>query len=138
MNPKWFFICLAIAFIAESAEAQQPELNSKASVRGPFVAPDEVVKKIKVGMTEAEVVKLLKPLANDSGTFYWGGSGRHTLYFAFYSYYTKRQIAIDFGEGPSGKVERFSGLHPKTKWTRYDGDSITVDMLPLMFEFKAK
>lgn len=143
MKHKWPLIALASLVTASCDTAQIPPAPKTAiaktttTVQGPFVAPDEVVKKIQIGMSEGEVVKLLKPLADESGTFYWGGSGRHTLYFAFSSFYEKRQLAVDFGEGPHGVVERVSRLHPKTKWTRHDGDSITVDMNPPLNEFKA-
>ena len=81
----------------------------------------QVIAKLHVGMKESDAIALMKPASLDSGCLYYGGSGRSRLYFQCSSY---QQIWI---EANLGVITQVGKLEPKIKWTRYAGDSITVE-----------
>ena len=74
-------------------------------------------------MTEAEGRAILKPYTIDSGTVYWGGSGARRIYFQISE---SKQIWIEMDGGPDGHVQIIGNKELKQKWTRHNGDSITV------------
>jgi hypothetical protein len=100
------------------------------STSSPPAAPDAAagkpaatVAQLKVGMSDAEVRALMKPIAIDSGVVYWGGSGARRVYFEVDR---ASQVWVEVGPGPQGKVVEVGPLAPKGRWVRHGGDSITV------------
>jgi len=81
--------------------------------------------KLRVGMKEAEVLLLMRRVSVDSGRVYYGGTGAGRLYFQVSS---TRQLWLESGGSKSDwRVTAVGAPEPKTKWTRYGGDSITVE-----------
>ena len=86
---------------------------------------ESALSKISVGTLDSDLVAMLKPHSLDSGTVYWGGTGARRMYF---------QIAVDkqiwfelSGPADGNRVTVIGKIEPKTKWTRHDGGSITVE-----------
>jgi hypothetical protein len=74
-----------------------------------------------LGKREADVRRIYEPVATDSGTFFWGGSGCRTLYFAFAD-----ATQVSFELDPVGNVTAAGGPEPKRLWLRHGDGSITV------------
>lgn len=78
-----------------------------------------------VGKGEADVRNAYAASATDAGVVYWGGSGRRRLYLALGD---GTQVWFDLDR--DGVVELAGGPEPRTRWVRYNGDSITVEESP--------
>lgn len=88
-------------------------------------ATQRAIRQLRVGMNEADVVALMRPLSLDFGRVHYGGSGASRLYFQVSS---TQQIWLEsHGAGSDWTVVQIGAPEPKTKWTRYARDSITVD-----------
>src|SRR5262245_19294146 len=104
---------------------QLAEAGEKQPLPVPVLTePLAVVKQLRVGMTEEAARTALKPVTRASGTVYWGGSGARRVYFQVAP---NKQVWVEIGPGPEGKVVQVGPLEPKQRWTRHRGDSITVD-----------
>ena len=79
-------------------------------------------------MLGEEIEEVMAPIALERGTIYWGGSGRHRLYYALPN---GRQVWIEMG----GAAEEWKSMvvgkpEKKQSWIRHDmigGDSITIE-----------
>lgn len=76
-----------------------------------------------VGMSEADARAIYEAQSIDSGVVYWGGSGRHRVYFQLDAN-TQTWLEIS---GPPSVVTEVGPREPKSHWTRYQGDSIVVE-----------
>jgi len=84
----------------------------------------KAVNSLRVGMNEAEALDIMRPVSLDWGRVYYGGTGAGRLYFQISD---SRQLWLDSGGALSNwKVTGIGALEPKTKWTHFRGDSITV------------
>lgn len=79
---------------------------------------------VRIGMADKEAVALMRPASLDWGRVYWGGSGASRLYFQISS---TQQVWFEVSGPPAPAITAIGTLEPKTKWTRYTGDSITVE-----------
>ncbi len=110
-------IILALTLLTGCSAPQKPSDIADATQRA--------MSHLRVGMKETEAVALMRPVSLDSGRMYYGGSGAGRLYFQIGS---TRQLWLESGGSRSGWTVTQIGLHePKTKWTHYSGDSITVE-----------
>ena len=97
----------------ESRDAQQNETVESA------------LAKISTGTLQSELVELMKPHSLDSGTVYWGGTGKCRMYFQIAD---DKQVWFELSGPTNGdSVTQVGAVEKKTKWTRHDGDSISVD-----------
>ena len=81
--------------------------------------------RLHVGMKEAEAVSLMRPVSVEWGHIYYGGSGAGRFYFQISS---TQQLWLESGGSRSDwTVTAVGAPEPKTKWTRYTGDSIIVE-----------
>ncbi len=80
--------------------------------------------RLRVGMNEATVVALMRPVSLEWGRVHYGGTGAGRLYFQISS---TQQLWLESGGSLSDwKVTAIGTQEPKTKWKRHRGDSITV------------
>jgi hypothetical protein len=79
---------------------------------------------LRIGMKDEAAISLLRPTSLDWGRVYWGGTGRSRLFFQVS---TTQQVWLEVSGPPDFTVTTISTPEPKTKWTRQDGDSITVE-----------
>lgn len=91
-----------------------------------YPSPEAAVRRIRVGMLEEEVRAAMKPVAVDSGTIYWGGSGARRIYFELPN---NQQVWFDFEGGPPqhSKVHSAGFIEPKQRWIRHTGNSISIE-----------
>jgi hypothetical protein len=120
-----FIICCASflgcdGFTGSSTTIGSNEVQQDAGVGG----IESALSKISVGTSGSDLVAMLKPSSLDSGTVYWGGSGARRIYFQIAD---DKQIWFELsGPGEGNSVTEIGSIESKTKWTRHDGDSITV------------
>jgi hypothetical protein len=88
-------------------------------------ATQRVMRQLRIGMKEAEVVALMRPVSLDLGRVYYGGSGAGRLYFQVSG--TQQIWLKSDGARSNWTVVEIGAPEPKSKWTRYNGDSITVE-----------
>ncbi len=88
-------------------------------------ATKQAIARLKVGMEESHALEVLRPVAWNYGTYYFGGSGRKRVYFQLSG---DDQMYVEIGGSDEratfGKVVGVSDLEPKRVWRRFDGDSI--------------
>jgi hypothetical protein len=72
--------CFSFILLAGLTAAPDGDRPTDASVEPP-AKPEAVVQKLRAGMSEGEVRAVMRTVALDSGTVYWGGSGARRLYF---------------------------------------------------------
>jgi hypothetical protein len=104
-----------------SSQPGKTERNGEASGT-PLVTDESIVEafsKIQIGLSESKLMEALKPKCLCSGTVYLGGTGarKHDQQIWF-------EVA---GPSDGNKITEIGPVEPKTKWTRHDGDSITVE-----------
>ena len=109
-----------------SSQPGKTERNGKSSGAQP-VADESIydaVSNIQIGLSESELMEALKPKCLSSGTVYSGGTGARRVYFQIKP---DQQVWFEVA-GPSdgNEITEIGPIEPKTKWTRHDGDSITV------------
>src|SRR3954471_7353581 len=78
---------------------------------------------IQLGMSAEAAISQMRPRSTDWGRVYWGGSGRSRLYFQTSS---TQQVWLDVSGFPDFAVTAIGAPEPKTEWTHYRADSITV------------
>jgi hypothetical protein len=120
-------LCLTCCFGCNGNEVAQNAATSNANIvqsvrRGDI---DKALSKIAIGTADHDLIAAITPLALDSGTVYWGGTGSRRVYFQIEP---DKQIWFELS-GPAGgnRVTAIGPIEPKTKWTRGKGESITVD-----------
>jgi hypothetical protein len=79
---------------------------------------------LRIGMADKDAIALMRPVSRDWGRAYLGGSGASALFFQVSS---TQQIALSVSGAPTFAVERIGIPQPKSTWTHYAGDSITVE-----------
>jgi len=90
------------------------------------VSPEtqSAVSRLRVGMNEADVILLMRPVSLDWGRIYYGGTGAGRLYFQISS---TQQVWLDSeGSLSDWRVTAIGVPEPKAKWIHYSGDSISV------------
>ena len=111
----------------DSSQAGKRERNGDSSSTQPVGGESiyDAVSNIQIGLSESELMEALKPKCVSSGTVYSGGTGARKIYFQIKP---DQQIWFEVA-GPSdgNKITEIGPIEPKTKWTRHDGDSITVE-----------
>lgn len=73
------------------------------------------IRSIQIGMREADVVALLRPLALESGRVTYGGTGSGVLYFRISE---TQQLRIGIGALPNYPVDAIPAIEPLGVWTR--------------------
>jgi hypothetical protein len=81
------------------------------------------MKQLRIGMRDGDAVSLMRPVSADWGRVYWGGGGAGRVYFQVSRH---QQMWVEVSGSPDFLVTEISPLEPKAKWTRFSGDSITV------------
>ena len=98
-------------------------------VAGCAINPRErILRQVQVGMAEDELRRTIEPIALDSGSVYWGGSGAKRLYFQISP---TEQVWFEIGgsSNPSffGRVIEIGPVEPKKKWNRSNDGSVMVE-----------
>ncbi len=79
---------------------------------------------LHVGMTEDAALKIMKPVALDSGRVTWGGTGSGRLYFLISA---TQKFYIEIGQGPEFKITRIGDVEPKRRWIRDSRGNLSVE-----------
>jgi hypothetical protein len=77
-----------------------------------------------VGMTEDEVVAIMKPVTMDSARITSGGTGRGLLYFQVSP---TKQFWLEVGAGPDFRIERLGKVEAKRKWIRDSRGNVSLE-----------
>jgi hypothetical protein len=80
--------------------------------------------KVRVGMTESELLRLMRPVTLDWGCVHFGGFGKRRYYFQVSP---SSQIWYFHDGYPDFKLVYIGELEPKTQWKHYEGDRMTVE-----------
>jgi len=80
----------------------------------------EVLSRLNLGMSEAQLIQLTRPIAFDIRTVTWGGTGAHRLYLRLDC---SRQIWFEISGGPSGTLWKIGQIEPLSQWPSPDGGS---------------
>jgi hypothetical protein len=105
-------ISLLIAFLltgCSSPHSRVPDTARNAMAR------------VHVGMTESELLELMRPVSIDWGCVYIGGSGSRRFYFQISP--TRQVWYAHTGYHSNFKLDEIAQPEPKTTWTRRTNDS---------------
>ncbi len=78
---------------------------------------------ISIGTLDTDLIATLKPKSLDYGTVYGGGTGARRIYFQIAQ---DKQTWFELSGPPYDNVTMIGPIEAKTKWSRFEGDSIIV------------
>ena len=113
---KLSFVCVASASLGPLLSCRAARDSADLELRA--------IPRVEVGMPESRVLEIVAPIALESGTEYWGGTGVHRVYFRLKG---DRQVWVEMSGGPDSCALGVGPIETLRQLKRHGGDSITVE-----------